>query len=531
MLDLVIRNGSVIDGTGNVWFKADVGVKNGKITRVGNISESESDRVIDATGLVVCPGFIDVHTHSEMSVLINPKAETTVRMGGTTHIVGNCGSSPAPLTKEAKKTVSSQVGTEWDTLEEYFKCVETRGLAINIGTMVGHGTIRDFVMGTASTAPTNRELSEMKRLVDEAMQQGAFGLSSGLVFAPGRFAKTDELVELCKVVAKNGGIYASHVRSQSDMYEDAVAEAIEICEKSGVSVQLSHQCVMPPHWGKKREVFGMIQRARERGLDITIDVVAGLEGVGSLNDMFPPWAVEGGIKEQLKRFADHATREKLVRELKGETNWNRNIPALWAREGRWDLMRIHESKEKAILGKTIDEVAKLKGKDPFNFLFDYLIEEGEPRGIIEIVTTVEDLEFMSTLPFQMFSSDVWPVAPYGPLAEGASYPTQYGCYPWIFRKFVREDKILRLEEAVRKLTSFPAQKFHLWDRGLIREGMWADIVVFDPKAIAEKCTWENIRQYPMGIKFVLVNGKIVVENGEHTGILAGKILRHTTECG
>jgi N-acyl-D-aspartate/D-glutamate deacylase len=535
MFDVVVRNGFVVDGTGNPWFRADVGVKDGKIARIGRISGSGADRVLDVTGLVVCPGFIDVHTHSELSILVNPKAETSVRMGATTHIVGNCGFSAAPLGVETRRSLlfdselSNFIEVDWKTLREYFDRLERQGMAINIGSLVGHGTVRDVVMGQQARAPTSEELEEMRRLVTQAMEDGAFGLSVGLVYTPCRFAETSELIELCKLVARYGGIFAAHVRSQSDMYKEAIAEAIEIGEKSGVPAHLSHQGVMPPHWGEGREFFGAVYEARERGLDVTIDVIGGVEGLGSLNDMFPPWATDGGIAEQLKRLRDPKMRERLKKELKGETNWNRNIPALWAREGRWDMLRIHNAKDESLKGKTIAEAAKSKDKDPFEFLFDYLVEEGKPRSTVEIVFDEKDIKYMITLPFQMFCSDVWSMAPYGPLSRSASYPTQYGAYPWIFRRFVREEKLLTLEEAVRKMTSLPAQRFKLLDRGLIREGTWADMVIFNPKSIADQGTKEKPRQYPAGIEYVLVNGRITVEKGEHTGALAGKVLRHPLE--
>lgn len=537
MLDFVAKNGFVVDGTGNRGFMADVGIKDGRIARVGRILDSEADRVLDVTGFVVSPGFIDVHTHSDLPILINPKAETSVRMGSTTHIVGNCNFSVAPLRKETRKADLSLVDflgvsklvdePDWETLGGYFDRLERQGIAINVGSLVGHGPIRNIIVGQKMRAPASGELEDMKRLVAEAMEDGAFGLSTGLVYAPSRFAETNELIELCKTVARYGGIYATHIRSQSDMYKEAIAEAIEIGEKSGIPLHLSHQGVMPPHWGKIRRFIGAISEARERGVDVSIDVIAGVEGVGSLNNMFPPWAIDGGVEEQLKKLRDPEVRERLKRELKGEINWNRNIPALWAKEGRWDMLHIFQAKDSNLIGKTFDEVARNKGKDPFDFLFDYLLEEGEARGTTEIVFDEEDIKYLATLPFQMFCSDSFPVAPYGPLSKIGAYPTQYGAFPWVFRRLVREERVLTIEEAVRKLTSFPAQRFKLRDRGLIREGMWGDMVIFNPKTISDRGTWEHPSQYPTGIEYVFVNGKITVEREEHTGILAGKVLRHT----
>ncbi len=529
MLDLVIKNGFIIDGAGNPWFKADVGVKDGRIARVGEIKDSQATRVLDASGLVVCPGFIDVHTHSEYAILINPKAESSLRMGATTHIVGNCGTSAGPQRQEGEMLLESLLGKvdpDWVTLGEFLDRLEGSGTAINMASLVGHGTVRSFVMGQDFARPaTRKELEEMKRLVDEEMQAGAVGLSSGLVFSPGRFAETGELIELCQVAAQYGGVYATHVRSQGDQYAEAIAEAIEIGAKSGAAVHLSHQGVMMPHWGQSATYMTAVSEARERGVDVTIDIIGGVEGVGSLNDMFPPWTAVGGLPEQLKRFQDPALRERIKWELEGEANWNRNNPALLVREGRWDLFGVFAAEDKNLVGKTFAELAESQGKDPFDILLDYLVQEGQPRGTLEIVMSEEDTVDLARLPFTMFSSDVWPVTDEGPLGDTAAYPTQYGAFPWIFRKMVREEKALTLEEAVKKMTSLPAQRYRLWDRGLVREGLWADIVVFDPERIADRGTWESPRQFPAGIVYVLVNGEIAIDKQGHTGAVAGRVLR------
>lgn len=530
MLDLVVKSGFVVDGTGNVWFKADVGIKDGRITKVGNLSNARAERVLDVAGLVVCPGFIDVHTHSDLPILLNPEAESSLRMGATTHIVGNCGASAGPRRPgDALLFLAGAMESDWCTLGEYFDRLEQSATSINIASLVGHGTLRDFVMGQAFARPADsQEIEKMKRLVVKAMEDGAVGLSSGLNFSPGQFADTGELVALCKVVAYYGGVYATHMRGQGDSYHEAIAEAIEIGEKSGVAVHLAHQGPTASGWGRSPEFLAAVTEARKRGVDVTIDVIAGVEAVGSLNDMFPPWTAEGGLQQQLRRFKDPELRGRIKRELEGEAEWTRNNPALLARGGRWDLFGIHEARDRSLVGKTFAELAESTGEDPFDILLDYLVEEGEARGTLEIAFSEEDIKYMATLPFQMFSSDVWPAMEEEPLGSTAAYPTQYGAFPWVYRRLVREEGVLTLEEAVSKMTSLPAQRFQLWDRGLIREGLWADIVILDPDRIADQGTWKNPRQYPVGIEYVLVNGVVTIEKGQHTGALVGRVLRHTT---
>jgi N-acyl-D-aspartate/D-glutamate deacylase len=366
----------------------------------------------------------------------------------------------------------------------------------------------------------------MKQQVAEAMEQGAVGLSTGLNYGAGKFADTAELIELCRVVAKYNGVYATHVRGQGDTYKEAIAEALEIGEKSGVPVELSHMCPFPPHMGKSAEFMEPVTQARLRGLDVTIDTIMG-DGVASLTDMLPPWTAEGGIQEQLKRLADPNLRDRIKRELRGEVEWTRNGPALLSRAGLFEQFGVFDAKEKSIVGKSWAELARIQNRDPLDVILDYLVDEGAPRGTIERIMDLDDLKYLVTLPYQMFASDTTPLPmeAKGPLGDTASTPAEYGSYPWFIRNFVREDNVLTLEEIIRKMTSFPAQRFQIWDRGLIKPGFKADIVVFDPDMISDRGTWENPRQAPVGIEYVLVNGQVVLNKGEHTGARPGKVLR------
>lgn len=528
-LDIAIKGGRIIDGSGNVWFRADVGIKDGEIVLIGKVDADQARQVLDVSDLIVAPGFIDAHTHSDQSILIEPDAESSIFMGTTTHVAGNCGSSPGPLKAGQADALlwESILKPDWSTLGEFFDRVEKNGTAINLGSLVGHGTIRGYIMGNDfARDATVQEMEAMKRQVADAMEQGALGLSSGLNYGAGKFAGTDELVELCRVVAQYGGVYATHVRGQGDTYREAIAEAIEIGERSGVPVELAHMCPFPPNVGKSPEFMAAVTAARLRGLDVTIDVIQG-DGVASLTDMLPPWTAEGGVKAQLDRLADPELRERIKRELRGEADWTRNGPALLTRAGMFDQFGVYEAKDKSIVGLSWAELGKRQNKDPLDVILDYMVDEGAPRGTIERIMDMNDLKHLVSLPYQMFASDTTPLPleSRGPLGQTASTPAEYGSYPWFIRNFVRESQVLTLESAIRKMTSLPAQRFKLRDRGLVREGLAADIVVFDPDKISDRGTWENPRQAPVGIEYVLVNGQVVLDRGKHTGARPGKVLR------
>lgn len=542
MVDLLIKNGLIIDGAGNPWFKADMGILNGKIAEIGKKIDAKAERVLDVKGLVVSPGFIDIHTHSDLTLLINPHADSKIRQGVTTEVIGNCGLSAAPLKEKTLHLLKGEWGSEakkvewnWTTFDDYLKQLE-RGVSVNVASLVGHGTIRMAVMGMNNREPTKEELRNMKGLVAESMEAGAFGLSSGLVYLPGCFAKTQELIELCKVVAEYGGIYTSHIRGERETIVDALKEAIEIGEKANIPVQVSHNC---PKYGahvKLEEMFEIYEKARAREIEVTLDNDAHTDFNANLSQVLPPWARIGGKKKIVEKLKNLHTRERIKREIIEDRYPGPGYVGL-VKHGRWDrIFLFHCRKNKEFTEKSIEEIARIRNKDPFDVFLDLIIEEKGYASALFGYMEEEDIRTLMRNPLMMFCSDGVASSRRGVLSRIEGYsPCSYGEYPYILEKYVREEKVLSLQEAIRKMTSFPAQKLGLRDRGLLREGMWADIVIFDANKIKDRATnrfpykfpLENYpHKYPKGIKYVLVNGEIVIEKGKHKGILSGKVIRH-----
>jgi N-acyl-D-amino-acid deacylase len=525
LLDVIIKNGRLVDGTGNPWFKADIGIKSGKVLKINDLGSEDARQVINAKGLVVSPGFIDMHSHSEYSLLANSKAESKIRQGVTTEVNGNCGDSPAPiegLTAEAAEEAKEyNLDMDWSTLGEYLDRLEKQGIALNVAQLIGHGTIRTAVMRYENRSPTPEELTIMKELVAQAMEDGAFGMSTGLFYLPGCFADTEEIIALCKIVAKYGGIYTSHIRGEGDPLIEAVAEAIEIGEKANIPVEISHHkaCGIQ-NWGKIKKTLRMMEEARFKGLDVTCDVYPYTACGTDLVSMVPNWAHEGGIDKLRERLNDLRIRERIKEEmLEGLSGWESSV-----KQSGWRKIKvIGWKKHKEFEGKTILEIAELKGVDPFDLTFNLIIEKENPE-LIELAMREEDVCIVINHPLSMVGSDGWALAPYGVLGESKTHPRSYGTYPRILSKYVREEKILSVEDAIRKMTSLPAQKLGLRDRGMLRKGMWADVVVFDPSKVMDEATYEDPHKYPEGIDYVLVNGNIVVDKGKHTGTLPGKVL-------
>ncbi|TFG99325.1 D-aminoacylase [Candidatus Thorarchaeota archaeon] len=543
--DIIIKNGRIIDGTGNPWMKSDVGISNGKISSVGELDTSRAEHVIDASGLIVAPGFIDIHTHSDLTLLINSNAESKVRQGVTTEVLGNCGTSPAPVNDSnldlLKKTwgfEADEVDWGWKTFGDYLRKLEDQGTAVNVIGLVGHGTVRIAVMGVDNRTPSSQELAEMKELVTSSMAEGAFGMSSGLVYLPGSFATTDELVELCKVVAQHGGLYTSHIRGERETIVDALKETIEIAERSGVRLQVSHNCPKYGAHGKFEEMSQLYDDARKRGADLTIDNDAHTDFNPQLSQVLPQWAQAGGYQAAAARLRDPEMRKRIKRETLDDKLPGPGYAGL-VKHGRWDrIFLLHAVKNKSLIGKSFEEIAVLRGKDPIDAYFDLLVEEDGNASALFNYIDEEDIKALLRHPLMMVCSDGNAVAPYGTLSKIQGYwPCSYGEYPYILERYVREEGILTLQEAIRKMTSFPAQKLGLRDRGLIREGMWADIVIFNFESIRDRATCRfpysfplpnYPHRYPEGIEHVIVNGQVVVTKGEHTGALAGRVLRRST---
>jgi len=542
--DLLIKGGFVVDGTGNPWFYADLGILNGRIVEVDRGIDADAKRVIDARGLVVSPGFIDIHSHSDLTLLINPTADSKVRQGVTTEVIGNCGLSAAPvgrrgyldLLKSLWGFEAELVSWDWNSFGDYLERLERGGISINVAPLVGHGTIRTAVMGVESRDPTKDELEEMKNLVAEAMESGAFGLSSGLVYLPGCYAKTQELIELCKVVAEYGGIYATHIRGERETILEALKEAMEIGEKANVPVQVSHNCPKYGAHGKLPEMFKIYEEARLKGVEATMDNDAHTDFNAYLYQVLPQWAQAGGRGRIVERLKKPEIRERIKREIIEDRYPGPGYVGL-VKHGCWDRIYIfHCKRNRKLIGKTIKEIAEIRGKDPFEVFLDLIVEEeGEVSALFNYMEE-DDIRTLMKYPLMMFCTDGVASSNRGVLRKVTGYsPCSFGEYPYILERFVREEGVLTIEEAIRKMTSFPAQKLGLWDRGLIREGMWADIVIFNPNTIKDRATnrfpykfpLENYpHKYPKGIAYVIVNGEIVVERGRQKKRFPGRVLRH-----
>lgn len=518
----VIRNGQIIDGSGNPWFKADVGINDDRVALVGDLCKFEARRKIDAKGFIVCPGFIDVHTHSDVSFLVNPKADSKIKQGVTTEIVGNCGNSPAPITELGKNYYSDRyenegIDIDWMTVAEYLQGLETNGLPLNLGMLMGHGTIRASVMGFADRIPTQKELESMKDLVASGMRDGAFGLSSGLKYSPGYYSKPEEILELCKVVHKYGGIYTTHLRAQGGSLIESVDETIKVGRNASIPVHISHLKVKGrSNWGKARNVLRIIDEARDSGVDVTFDQYPYTAAGGSFFSMTPGWAREGGTKRFLERLMVPEQRRKIEAELMEHEDWI----------GPENTIIANFAPDRSYEGKTLQEIANLRNKSPESVVCDLLIEADGNVSVVKFHIWEDDVRDIMTHQAHMVGSDGSSLAPNGVLGIGKPHPRNYGCYPRFLGRYILKEKILSLEDGIRRMTSFPAKRFNLTGRGLLYVNMFADIVVLDPKTIIDGATYKNPHQYPRGIEYVLVNGIIAVENGKFTEQLNGKILRH-----
>ncbi len=524
--EIVIKNGKIIDGAGNPWYYGDIGIKDGKIAKVGPVdtsSISKDTQIINASNLIVCPGFIDTHSHADSGLLMDNKMEHLVRQGITTVLGGNCGASLAPLVPEQKeyfmKLAASELGNlgltvlPWYTFKQYLKVMKRVKSTLNVAYLVGFTTVRASYLKGENRVPTPEELEKMKALVDEAMQAGAFGFSTGLIYAPQMYAKTEEIIKLAKIAGNYKGFYFSHIRNEGNEQIAAINEFIEIVEKSGVyGGQIAHHKIAgEKNWGMSKETLKLIDEANKRGLQIRFDQYPYIRGMNSLADSLPGWVREGDRENIQERLRDPQLREKIKKEM-SET------PNLWK---TLYVASISSDKWKDTEGFSLEESAKKKGfNNPFDLFATLILETNSRIDKISEYGTEEDIRRIMQSKYMMVGTD----AGYAKYGEGVTHPRHYGTYPRILGKYVREEKVLRLEDAIRKMTSYPAQTLGLQDRGLVREGMWADLVIFDEKRVIDKATYKNPHQYPEGIEYVLINGKILVELGKFSGELAGHLL-------
>ena len=528
--DLLIRNGQVIDGSGRPPFNADVAIKGERIVRVGKLASATAIRVIDAKGMVVAPGFIDMLCQSETYLLIDPRAMSKVMMGVTTEITGE-GESIAPINERQIKEQQDflqrfNLTVDWTTLDQYFKRLEKQGTGVNIGTFVGATQVREYVVGYDDRAPTPVELTRMKQLVGDAMKDGALGLSTSLQYIPARFAKTDELVELAKVARQYGGIYATHQRSEANTLDESLTEVFEIAKRASIPVEIWHlKTAYKKNWGRMPEILRRIEKARASGLDISADIYPYIAGSTSLSACLPPWAQEGGTEKMLARLRDPQTRERLKREISAEQrDWENIYLGSGGPSGVLISAVINRDLE-ALQGKRVSEIATEQNKDPLDAVFDLLLADHGATSAIYFMMSEDDMRAAMKAPFVSFCTDSGARATDGPLAGSKSHPRGWGSYPRILGHYVRDEKLLSLPAAIHKMTGAPAERVGLKDRGVVKAGKFADIVVFDPRSVIDRATFEAPNQYPVGIEYVLVNGQVSVEKGERTKALAGHVLR------
>jgi len=528
--DLLITNGRIVDGSGRPGYRADVAVQGDRIVRIGNLQRAKAKRVIDARGLVVAPGFIDMLGQSETYVLIDPRVMSKVMMGVTTEITGE-GDSIAPMSERLIKEQEDflrrfDLKIDWRTLDEYFKRFEKQGAGVNLGTFVGATQVRAHVIGFDNRPPTPAELEQMKQLVADAMKDGALGLSTSLQYVPARFAKTDEIVELAKVARQYGGIYATHQRSEANALDESLKEVFEIAQQAKIPVEIWHlKTAYKKNWGRMPEVLRRISDARARGLDVTADVYPYIAGSTSLSACLPPWALEGGTEKMLERLRDASIRQKLKTEITTDSKDWENIYLGSGGAAGVLIGSVVNRELEAMQGKRVQQIAEEQGKEPLDALFDLILADHGQTGAIYFMMSENDLLAAMKAPFVSFCTDSGARATDGPLSGSKSHPRGWGSYPRILGKYVREEKILTLEKAVQKMTGMPAARVGLKDRGLLREGMFADIAIFDPTTVIDRATFEVPNQYPEGVAYVIVNGQLSVDGGKRTAALAGRPLR------
>jgi dihydroorotase/N-acyl-D-amino-acid deacylase len=528
--DVLILNGHVVDGTGSPWYAADIGIRGGRIAAIGRLGGASANMTIDARGKIVAPGFIDMLGQSELTLLVDPHVPSKIFQGITTEITGE-GGSVAPLNDAIIKAdkVSYdhlRITPDWRTLAQYFARLEKQGLGINMATFVGATQVRRMVLGDADTQPTPDELARMKALVREAMEQGAVGVSTSLQYAPAPYAKTDELIALAFEAAKYGGVYATHMRSEGDAVMDALNEAIRIGREANIPVEVWHiKAAGRQNWGRMKEIVARVEQARRDGVDITADTYAYPAWFNSFSAFVPPWAHDGGDEKLIERLKDPAMRARIRKDMLApggswDNEWQ-EIPGPDAIQ----ICVIQNPELKPLQGKRLSDVAKLWNEDPIDALFDILIKDHAYTNVAVFAMSEPDIALAVAQPWVAFDNDSQGTSPTGLLGEEHPHPRAYGTFPRVIRKFVREDKLLRVEEAVRKMTALPAQKMRFADRGVLKAGMWADVVVFDADRITDVATFEQPNQLSVGMDAVLVNGVPVIKDGKATNALPGKVLR------
>src|SRR5208282_5231308 len=528
--DLVITNGHIIDGTGSPWYSGDIGIRDGRIAAIGNLSAAACKRTLDAEGKVVAPGFVDMLGQSEMTILVDPRLPSNIYETVTTEITGE-GSSIAPqndalIADDRVDYEHYKINPDWRTFRQYFSRLEKQGMGINLASYVGATQVRRMVLGDADVQPTPEQLEKMKVLVREAMRDGAVGVSTSLEYAPAPYAKTEEIIALASEASKLGGIYATHMRNESDSVLEAIDEAVRIGREAHVPVEIWHFKVAgKANFGRMPELVARVNQARAAGVDVEADTYAYTAWDNSMSAFVPPWAHDGGNAKLIERLKDPATRARIRKDMETPSkDWDNEWDEI---NGPQDVIIsvVQNPALRKFQGKRLNEVAKIMGEDPMDALFDLLIEDQAFTDCAVFGMSEPDVALALQQPWVSVDNDSSGTSPEGILGAEHPHPRAYGTFPRILRKYVREEKKLTLEEAIRKFSALPAQRMRLIDRGVLKQGMWADVVVFDPETVRDLATFDDPNRLSEGMEYVLVNGVPVIENGKMSGALPGKVLR------
>jgi N-acyl-D-amino-acid deacylase len=528
-LDVVIRGGLVYDGTGQPGRRVDLGIRGDRIVTVGDLSSSTAGTIVDAAGLAVAPGFINMLSWATESLLVDGRSQGDIRQGVTLEIFGE-GSSMGPLTPAMKKRMVEEMGDlkyeiTWTTLAEYLKGLETRGVSTNVASFIGATTIREHVIGLEDKKPTPEQLDRMRALVKQEMEAGALGIGSSLIYAPAFYASTEELIELCKIAAQYRGKYISHMRSEGNRLVEAVEELLRISREAKIPAEIYHlKAAGKANWSKMDTVIAMVEKARAGGLPITADMYTYPAGATGLDAAMPPWVLDGGYEEAYKRLKDPATRKKIAHAITTpSTEWEN----LYLAAGSPDRVLLIEFKSEALkplTGKSLAEVAKMRKESIPDTIMNLVLEDRSRVGTVYFMMSEENINKQIKLPWVSFGSDASSMVPESPFTTSNPHPRAYGNFARLLGRYVRDEKVIALEEAVRRLTGLPATNLELDGRGFIREGMFADVVIFDPAQIADRATFEKPHQYAVGMRHVFVNGVQVLKDGDHTGAKPGRVV-------
>ena len=528
--DLVITNGHIIDGTGSPWYSGDIGIRDGRIAAIGGLSTAARKRTIDANGKVVAPGFIDMLGQSEMTILVDPRLPSKIFQGITTEITGE-GGSAAPLNDAIIATDRStyehyKINPGWRTFREYYARLENQGMGINLASFVGATQVRRMVLGDADVQPTPEQLEKMKALVRDAMRDGTVGVSTALMYAPAPYAKTEELIALASEASKFDGIYATHMRNESDSVLESIDEAVRIGREAHIPVEIWHFKVAgKSNFGKMPELIARVNQARAAGVDVEADTYAYTAWFNSMSAFVRAWAHDGGDAKLIERLKDPVTRARIRKDLETPSkDWDNEWQEI---TGPQDVMIgvVQNQELKKFQGKRLSEVAKLLNEDPMDALFDILIQDKAFTECAVFGMSEPDVALALQQPWVSVDNDASGASPDGLLGEEHPHPRAYGTFPRILRKYVREETKLTLEDAIRKFSALPAQRMRMTDRGVLKQGMWADVVVFDPDTVRDVATYDDPNRLSEGMQYVLINGVPVIEDGKMTGALPGKVLR------